>query len=343
MTENETRAADRLLEASISRRRFLQAVGALSVSGVIFAACGDDESGGGGGGGGGGGKAIGVNLPFTENDPWLPLMAGAEQEAKARGYRLLKTASNLEVETQLNELNTWIAQGVVAMTIFPLDPTALRPIVERAKEKGIKIVAYASTVPRAEGSNLFDDKQGGQALAEAAAEYARANFDGKPKVALITQDDAEVARMRKEAMVAHLKKLLPDTEIVAEAEGRTPPQGLRLARPILEANPDVNMFLAHNDPPLAGVGQALAAAGRKPEETWLGGMDGAKIFLDKLASGDLVGGSAALDLIKIGRDTVAVAANLVEGKQPTKTVQAYEVPTNENKELLKKYIDQYAV
>lgn len=327
------------VDASLNRRRFLEAAGVLALSSAALLGCGDDDDGGGGGED----QAIGVNLPFTENDPWLPLMEGAEREAGARGYRLLKTASNLEVEKQLSELNTWIAQGVAAMTVFPLDVTALAPVVKRAKDKGIKVVAYASSVPGAQGSNLFADKEGGEKLGEAAAEYAKANFDGKPKVALVTQDDAEVARVRKEAMIGRLKEVLPDTEVVAEAEGRTPPQGLELARPILEANPDVNMFLAHNDPPLAGIGQALSAAGRSRDETWLGGMDGAKIFLDKLANGQLVGASAALDLIAIGRDTVNVAANLVEGKKPIKTVQQYEIVGNDDTALLKKFIGQYSV
>ncbi|KAA3638998.1 MAG: hypothetical protein DWP92_05270, partial [Armatimonadetes bacterium] len=107
------------------------------------------------------------------------------------------------------------------------------------------------------------------------------------------------------------------------------------------ANPDVNMFLSHNDAPCAGISQAIRAAGNEPEDIWCGGLDGSLLWMEKLLSGDAYGATAALNLVQIGRDTVNIAANLIEGSGPTDSVQPYDILTNDTPELLQEFMAQY--
>ena len=77
-------------------------------------------------------KKIGFSQPDTSASIWAPLMPGAQQECQARGYELLESHANSQLDAQLSEIQTWIAEGVGAIVALPLDNNAIIPLINSA-------------------------------------------------------------------------------------------------------------------------------------------------------------------------------------------------------------------
>ncbi len=324
----------------MDRRRFLTGAmtgATLMLLGPGVAACGDDE----GAGGGDSGKVIGVNTPFRGADVFRPLMAGADEEAKRRGYQVLKSNGMLEAEPQLGELNAWIGKQVDAMTIYPVDVNSLGPVVERAHQQDIIVVAYAAMIPGADGATLFNEAQGAQLVGEAAAKWIQENLDGNANVALLTQNEQETSRLRVDRAVETMRKTVPDAKIVAKAEAADPATALNATQTILQGHPEVNVMICINDQDLIGASRALKQARREPESLWMGGFDGSREAMQLILDGAIVGVTAALSAKQIGATTIAVPANILEGKGPKEVMTDYVLVTNETADLARRLIADF--
>jgi ribose transport system substrate-binding protein len=246
------------------------------------------------------------------------------------------------VQDQLRDLNAWIARGVDAMTLFPLSQESLAPVVKKAHAEGIKVVGYAVNVPGEDGFVTFDHRQASKLVGAEAVRWLRQNKGGEGKIAVL-DDTTPVARQRLDGAISMILKQLPKSEIVARPKV-TPPlstQGFQAARSILQANPDVNMFLGVTDDEALGVHQALKAAGRKPGDVWIAGFDGSLTALQQLLNKEYVGASAALPLKEIGRQAVLIPVNLLKGKGPKLFNAKYLLVTQNTPALAKKLIADY--
>ena len=92
-------------------------------------------------------KMIGFSQPDTTAAVWQVLMAGAKQEAAKRGYTLLESHANSQLDAQLSEIETWIGEGVSGIIVLPLDNNAIEPLVVKAHKAGIKMLDYSDDCP----------------------------------------------------------------------------------------------------------------------------------------------------------------------------------------------------
>ena len=75
-------------------------------------------------------------------------------------YELLQSRANGQLDAQIAEVQTWIAQKVPAMTILALDINAMTPFVKQAHDAGIVFVSYAQSVPGSDKYRLRPDESG---------------------------------------------------------------------------------------------------------------------------------------------------------------------------------------
>jgi ABC-type sugar transport system substrate-binding protein len=286
---------------------------------------------------------IGVGLPFRTSIVYTPLLKGFEQGAKEVGATFLQSSSADNLQSQLNDLNSWIARPVNAITMFPLSPNSLGPVVKKAHAKGIKVVGYAVHVPGEDGSVTFDNTGGSKAIGTAAAKWLQKNKGGAGQIAVL-DDTTPVARERLDPAIAVLKKMVPNSKIVARPKVDPPIESnaFTAAQSILQANPDVSVFLCVDDDEALGVHQAVKAAGRKPTDIWIAGMDGSLQNMELLRSGQMIGASGALPLKEIGRQAVRVPVNILTGKGPHHYVAQYLIVTHETPALAQRLIKDYA-
>ena len=118
-------------------------------------------------------------------------------------------------QKQVDILEGWIAQGVDAIVIGVVDTTAIAPTLQKAKEKGIKVVTYDSdTIP--EARDLFVNQCSvdsvAKGLLDAAAEDLKAKGYGTDKPANMAIVAASKTETNHQAWLAKIKELLNTEE-----------------------------------------------------------------------------------------------------------------------------------
>src|SRR5262245_6383019 len=178
------------LETRTSRKDFLVGASAVSVGALLarsptaaFAASAQD-----------------CTLAFGQPDRGAAVVQGlyksADEEAKKKGCKLLQSFAYGSASKQVTEVNTWIAQGVDAIAILPLNEGAMGPLVKKAHAAGIKFVGYADRIPGNDGFITWDNRQGAKDVGIAAGKWVNRTLGGKAEVALLTAEFHKTGRER---------------------------------------------------------------------------------------------------------------------------------------------------
>ena len=140
---------------------------------------------------------IGFSQPDTTASIWQPLMVGAKQEAAKRGYTLLESHANSELDAQLSEIETWIAEGVAGIIVLPLDNNSIEPLVLKGHKAGIKMLDYSdNALPNVDGWVIFDNLQGAQLVGTYAGHWVNKTLGGTAEVGLLTHQIQLTGRQR---------------------------------------------------------------------------------------------------------------------------------------------------
>jgi ribose transport system substrate-binding protein len=349
-------------ERSLSRRNFVRNVGltgtGLAVAGPVLAACGttspsssttpsstsssSTSSSNAGAAPTGNRKKIGFSQPDTSASIWQPLMNGAQAECQARGYELLESHANSELNAQLAEIQTWIAEGVGAIVCLPLDNNAITPLIGQAHSKGIKFLDYSdNALPDVDGWVIFDNLQGAKLVGTYAGQWVNQTLGGQAQVALLTHQIQLTGRQRVEGCLAALQAVAPAAKVVAQHEGVLSPDTFPAFQSMLEAHPDINVAICIADEGCAGVQQAFMAthpSAQRIKDMFICGFDGSAPVIQAVGTGGPIRATGALDAVAIGKACIQAASDAIEGKLPTKINFPYvlcDVQTTAlNKQLL---------
>src|SRR5687768_7491911 len=130
------------------RRRAMH-VGAASLAAVILAGCGDRPQTSDGGKGSGDKLRIGIVAKNLGSGFFDAVHKGADEAAATLGAEIIFTGPTTPTaEGQIETLNALIAQRVDAIAISANDPDALVPTLQRAMQRGIKVISYDSAVAK---------------------------------------------------------------------------------------------------------------------------------------------------------------------------------------------------
>ena len=165
-------------------------------------------------------KTIAFAQPDTSASVYPLLLKGAKEEAAKRGYELLQSHANGKLDAQVNELNTWIGQGIGGVIVLPLDNNAMAPLIEKAHAANVKFLDYSDrALPGTDGWVIFNNLQGAALVGTDAGRWVNRTLNGKAKVALLTHEIQQTGRDRIHGGIKALKKVAPGAQVVAQHEG----------------------------------------------------------------------------------------------------------------------------
>jgi ribose transport system substrate-binding protein len=210
---------------------------------------------------------IGVSLLTKENPFFAEIGDEIIEAASKTGYQVSILDAQADARRQDRQIRRFIADKVVAIVLSPCNSKGVGAAVKEANEAGIPvftvdipcIAADAKIVAHIATDNLLGGKLAADAMVEA--------IGGKGKVAIVDYPQIESVLLRTKGFkdrLAELKKKTksPGVRIVASTSGRGSRRGgMRVARDILQAHPDVAGFFAINSPSALGVIAALDAGG----------------------------------------------------------------------------------
>jgi len=262
---------------------------------------------------------IGVSMALFDDNFLTVLRNGMQDYAKKQdGVNLQVEDAQNDVSKQLNQIQNFIAQGVTAIIVNPVDTDATPAMTKLATGAGIPLV-YVNRMP---GDSKLpekvafvgsDEKQSGTLEMKEVCKL----MGGKGKILLMMGElSNQAARQRTQDV--HDVIATPDCkdiEIIEQQTGnwmRT--QGTDLMTNWISAGYKFDAVVSNNDEMAIGAIQALKASGYDMKDVIVAGIDATQDALAAMKAGDL-DVSVFQNAAGQGQGAVDTALKLAKGEQ----------------------------
>ena len=258
-----------------------------------------------------------AGLVYQEDQFFRFVLLGMHDAAAARGAEFLEADSDGKPDREIQLINTYVTRGVDAIVISPLSARASGAALTRAREKGITIVTYNTTVEGNLTAAFVESDQVdlGKETGRAAREYIRRRLGGKARIALLEfQSQAPEQNLMRVSGFKEEVTQLPGVVIVAEQDAWLAEQAVRRAGDILTAHPDLDILWGANEGATVGSVMAVRNAGRGSRVAVFGTDAGEQIAEFLLADDGILQAVTAQQPFEIGSRAVTSALDLLDGK-----------------------------
>lgn len=288
---------------------------------VALALTGCSSNGGDNGDGGNGGEAGGdINIALVskgfQHQFWQAVKNGAEEEAAAQGVSITfdGPASETQIDSQLQMLQTAIDNRPDAIGYAALDPKACVPLFEQAKAAEIPVVQFDAKCESDYGNYLAATD--GVAAGALAAEHMAEAIDGEGKVAIVGHSQINSTGVeRRDGFVNYLEENFPNIEIVDIQYGDGDHlKSADIAKAMLSAHPDLKGLYGTNEGSAIGIVNAAKELGLEQGKVAIVGFDSGSAQIEAIKNGDMLG-AVTQDPMSIGRITVQNALALINGEE----------------------------
>ena len=328
------------LKGELTRRQVLKTVGTVGAFAALFPiieACGATSSTGSTTK-----KKLAFGHPNASGAFYAVVEAGIKAECAKRGYDLLQSRANGDLSIQISEVQTWIAERVTAMTILALDINSMAPLLKQAHDAGIPFISYAQVVPGSDGYVLFDDAAAGNQVGMAAADWINTKLGGSAKVAIMGDLTIQNGTPRMLGAETSLKANCKGANVVYVGKGLLAPEAQQVTQSLLVQHPDLKVIICHADDGALGASKAVTSSGIDYSNVWIAGYDGSQPAITQAISGTSpLRYVAALQLYDIGKESCAVADDVVIKDGPTNFTAPYTFCDISNKAACQTLINNF--
>ncbi|CAN7610396.1 sugar ABC transporter substrate-binding protein [Rhizobium sp. LjRoot98] len=238
-------------------------------------------------------ETVGVSMALFDDNFLTVLRNGMQDYAKTLdGVTLQVEDAQNDVAKQQSQIQNFIAAGVDAIVVNPVDTDATAAMSKIAADAGIPLV-YVNREPI--NIDTLPEKQAFVASNEAESGTLETQevcklLGGKGKaVVMMGELSNQAARMRTkdvhDVLATDACKGITIVEEQTANWSRT--QGADLMTNWLSAGLEFDAVIANNDEMAIGAIQALKAAGRPMDKVVIGGVDATQDALAAMAAGDL--------------------------------------------------------
>jgi inositol transport system substrate-binding protein len=278
---------------------------------------------------------IGVSMALF-GDLWSTAVRDAMSKWAANhpDVELSIVDANNDSDNQKGQVDNFLAQGMDAVAILPVDPAATGPMTKAVVKAGKPLVyvnRLPSNLPKGViycGSNSID------AGIINMEELGKA-MGGKGNLAILMGEVSnEVAIDRTDGIKRIIKEKFPDIKIVRQQTGDWKRESAKtIMENWLASGQEIDGVASNNDEMALGALQAIKAAG-KLRKIPVGGTDGSYVALESLDKGEL-NHTVFQDPVTEGEEAVNAAYLLVKKEPNPKVVDdriwiPYEAVTKEN-------------
>ncbi|MFI7139240.1 sugar ABC transporter substrate-binding protein [Streptomyces massasporeus] len=294
----------------------LRAAAVAGVAALTLTACGSGSgSGSGSAGAGSGDVKVGLITKTDTNPFFVKMKEGAEKAAKAEGVRLMTAAGKFDGDNagQVTAIENMVASGVKGILITPSDSKAIVPAIEKAKAKGVLVIALDTpTEPQSAVDALFatDNLKAGELIGE----YAKAAMKGTAKIAAL--DLAPGVSVGVQRHNGFLKGFGATDKDVACAQdtGGDQAKGQTAMENCLQKEPGINVVYTINEPAALGAYTALKAKGRE-KDVLIVSVDGGCTGTRAVKDGKIAATSQQYPLKMAAEGVKAVVTYAKDGKK----------------------------
>ncbi len=245
------------------------------------------------------------------------VQAGMKTAAEEAGVDITFAVSELDEAKEARIIDDMITKGVDAILITPVSSDGSTAALKKAKEAGVEIVCFNTTInePGVVSSFLFTpgEAHGGRTGQE-AAKYIKENLGGKATLGVLNCEIYELCVDRYNGFIAELDKAGVDYDIVDNQQGFVADEAVSVAENVLQANPDINMMWAENEGGTVGIVQAVKSMGLEDEVAVYGLDMNPQLAQMLLADDGILLGTTGQSPYELGYNSLYTAIDVLEGK-----------------------------
>jgi ABC-type sugar transport system substrate-binding protein len=230
-----------------------------------------------------------------------------KQLANTDGVELVVADGEGDAAKQIQAIETMANSGVQGIICVTIDGQALEPSVAKLKEKGIIFVSLFTEVPSATVNVYVDEYQYGYAIGTLAGVWAQKNFAGQAiEAALLRMHDYRPGIQRGQGMRDAFAKEFPTGVIVSDQNSVDVATAMSATEAILQANPNVKIFMTDSDDTGAIGAYEVLMAKVKPEnynQYAVIGADGTSQGIKYVLEGGMYRGDVDIQPAQLGIDS----------------------------------------
>ena len=229
---------------------------------------------------------------------FIEMIDGMKEKAEELDIELSVHDGKYEAQPQIDAMETLITQQVDVIVLSANDTEALQPMVDKAKEAGIKVIAANVEMDNVDAFVSLDEYDYGFMGGEIAGKYIAEKMNGEAEVAVLTFSQIPAVLNRSKGLVEGIQKYAPNAKIVSEVDANDRESGMKAGENILQANPNVNVLVGVSDDAVLGAYEAFTAANRTGDDVCLVGLDAVDEAIEKIEGDTIFRGSVDISTFK---------------------------------------------
>ncbi len=274
------------------------------VAGIAFAGGSGDKKEG---------KYSMAGIVFYSDFFMQTVQAGMKRAADEMGVDITFAVSELDEAKEASIIDDMITKGVDAILITPVSFDGSVAALKKAKEAGVTIIAFNTTV-NATGvvsSFLFTPgEEHGAATGKELAKYVKEKMGGKAKLGMLNCEIYELCVERKDGFFNELEGL--DVEVVINQQGFVADESVSVAEAILQAHPEIDILWSENEGGTVGIVQAVKSLGL---DLPVFGLDmNVQLGQMLLSDDNILLGTSGQSPYELGYNTLLTALDVLDGK-----------------------------
>lgn len=279
-----------------------------------------------------------IVLGFASNsfsDKWQTYLNDAvKQKSLDLGVKVVFADGKNDPATQLANVENFIVEGVDAILIVMVDPSAPTPFIKACEDAGIPLIAVNR---KFDGADVFvgsDDIKAGNIQMEYVAEA----LGGKGNIAILEGESGHNSAIKRTEGNMEIMKDHPDLKVVFQDTGKWDrAKGMEISENWLQSGEDINAIIANNDEMAIGAIRALTAI-KKNADVVVAGVDATPDALEYVKNGTLEV-TVFQSPFGQGGTSVESAIKLINGEEvPSYVDVPFEKVTKENVDT---YLDMW--
>ncbi|MEX6507540.1 sugar ABC transporter substrate-binding protein [Jiella sp. M17.18] len=265
-------------------------------------------------------ETIGVSMALFDDNFLTVLRNGMQQYADSKpGVTLQIEDAQNDISKQLNQIQNFVASGVDAIIVNPVDTDATVAMSKAAENAGIPLVYVnrepinVDKLPKNQAFVASDEKQSGTLETKEVCKL----LGGKGNVLVIMGELSNQAARQRTADIHDVIKNDPNCQGMKVTDEQTAnwqrTQAANLMTNWLSSGRKFDAVISNNDEMAIGAIQAMKAAGKDPKSVVVAGIDATRDGLAALRAGDLKA-TVFQDAAGQGQGAVDAALKLAKGE-----------------------------
>jgi ABC-type sugar transport system substrate-binding protein len=253
------------------------------------------------------GKLIGVVATTLETEYHALLNETLQARGEELGFTVEIFDSQTQAEREIQGFEGFVSKGAVAIVVTGIAGEALGPIVQEATDAGIVVVQVTGRALSEFGALTVavENTTIGYEEGLAAGAYAAATYPGEEvEVIILDYPDFPSLVVRADEIERGMLEANPSINVVGRFIGGLPDNGVTSTETALQQFPNLKGITGINDGGNMGAYQALLAAGRTPEDTFIFGIDCDPGAVDLIDQGTMYKG--CIDTNPAGTGVIAI-------------------------------------